>query len=30
MRGVRAVFVVYLAVVLMGIVYVTALGWLGR
>jgi hypothetical protein len=29
-RGVRAVFVVYLAVVLMGIVYVTALGWLGR
>ena len=30
MRGVRAVFVAYLAVVLVGIVYVTALGLMGR
>jgi hypothetical protein len=29
-RGVRAVFVTYLVVVLVGIVYVTALGLLGR
>jgi hypothetical protein len=29
-RGVRAVFVAYLAVVLVGIVYVTALGLMGR
>ena len=30
MRGVRAVFVLYLAVVLLGIGYVTALGLMGR
>lgn len=30
MRGVRAVFVLYLAVVLVGIGYVTALGLMGR
>jgi hypothetical protein len=30
MRGVRAVFVLYLAVVLVGIVYVTVLGLMGR
>jgi hypothetical protein len=30
MRGVRAVYVVYLAVILAGIVYCTALGLLGR
>ena len=30
MRGVRAVFVAYLLVVLLGIVYVTVLGWAGR
>jgi hypothetical protein len=29
-RGVRAVFVVYLVVVLVGIAYVTALGLMGR
>jgi hypothetical protein len=29
-RGVRAVFVLYLAVVLLGIGYVTALGLMGR
>jgi hypothetical protein len=29
-RGVRAVFVVYLVVVLVGIAYVTALGLTGR
>jgi hypothetical protein len=29
-RGVRAVYVTYLVVVLVGIVYVTALGLLGR
>ena len=30
MRGVRAVYVLYLAVILSGIVYCTALGLLGR
>ena len=30
MRGVRAVFIGYLVVVLLGIVYVTALGLMGR
>lgn len=30
MRGVRAIFVTYLVVVLVGIVYVTALGLMGR
>jgi hypothetical protein len=30
MRGVRAVFTLYLAVVVLGIVYVTALGLMGR
>jgi hypothetical protein len=30
MRGVRAVFFVYLAVILLGIAYVTALGLAGR
>ena len=30
MRGVRALFVVYLAVILLGIAYVTALGLMGR
>ena len=30
MNGVRAIFVVYLAVLFLGIVYFTALGWLGR
>ena len=30
MKDVRAVFVVYLAVILIGIVYVTALGLMGR
>ena len=30
MRGVRAVFLAYLLVVLLGIVYVTVLGWAGR
>jgi hypothetical protein len=30
MRSVRAVFAVYLAVILIGIVYVTALGLMGR
>jgi hypothetical protein len=29
-KDVRAVFVVYLAVILIGIVYVTALGLMGR
>jgi hypothetical protein len=29
-RDVRALFVVYLAVILIGIVYVTALGLMGR
>jgi hypothetical protein len=29
-RGVRAVFLLYLAVVLLGIGYVTALGLMGR
>jgi len=29
-RGVRAVFIGYLVVVLLGIVYVTALGLMGR
>jgi hypothetical protein len=29
-RGVRAIFVTYLVVVLVGIVYVTALGLMGR
>jgi hypothetical protein len=29
-RGVRAVYVVYLSVILLGIVYCTALGLLGR
>ncbi len=30
MKSVRAVFVTYLAVVVVGIVYVTALGLMGR
>jgi hypothetical protein len=30
MKGVRAVFVAYLVVVVIGIVYVTALGLMGR
>lgn len=30
MRGVRVVFVVYLAVILLGIAYVTALGLMHR
>lgn len=30
MRGVRAIFVTYLVLVLVGIVYVTALGLMGR
>ena len=30
MRGVRAMFVVYLVVILVGIAYVTALGLIGR
>ena len=30
MRGVRAVFIGYLVVVLLGIAYVTALGLMGR
>jgi hypothetical protein len=30
MRGVRAVYLIYLAVILVGIVYCTALGALGR
>ena len=30
MRGVRALFVGYLAVILLGIAYVTALGLMGR
>jgi hypothetical protein len=30
MRSVRAVFAVYLAVIVIGIVYVTALGLMGR
>ena len=30
MRGTRAVFVLYLVVILVGIVYVTALGLAGR
>ncbi len=30
MRGVRAVFAAYLVVVVLGIVYVTALGLVGR
>ena len=30
MRSVRAVFTVYLAVIMIGIVYVTALGLMGR
>ena len=30
MRSVRAVFVVYLTVIVLGIVYVTALGLMGR
>ena len=30
MRGVRMVFLAYLLVVLLGIVYVTILGWAGR
>ncbi len=30
MRGVRVVFVVYLAVIVLGIAYVTALGLMGR
>jgi hypothetical protein len=30
MRGVRAVYVLYLAVILAGIAYCTALGLLGR
>jgi hypothetical protein len=29
-RDVRALFVIYLAVILIGIVYVTALGLMGR
>jgi hypothetical protein len=29
-RGVRAIFVTYLVLVLVGIVYVTALGLMGR
>ena len=30
MRGVRAVFVLYLVVIVVGIAYVTALGLMGR
>ena len=30
MRGVRAVFIGYLVVILLGIAYVTALGLMGR
>jgi hypothetical protein len=30
MRGVRAVFILYLAVILVGVVYATALGLAGR
>jgi hypothetical protein len=30
MRGVRAIFAVYLAVIVIGIVYVTAVGLMGR
>ena len=30
MRSVRVVFVVYLALIVLGIVYVTALGLMGR
>ena len=30
MRGVRAIFVTYLVLVMVGIVYVTALGLMGR
>jgi hypothetical protein len=29
-KGVRAVFALYLVVLVVGIVYCTALGWLGR
>jgi hypothetical protein len=29
-KGVRAIYVLYLAVLFLGIVYFTALGWLGR
>jgi hypothetical protein len=29
-KGVRAIFIVYLAVILLGIAYVTALGLAGR
>ena len=30
MKGARAIYVLYLAVLTLGIVYCTALGWLGR
>lgn len=30
MRGVRVVFVVYLAVIVLGIAYISALGLMGR
>lgn len=30
MRGVRGVFVVYLAVIVLGIAYISALGLMGR
>ena len=30
MKGARAIFVLYLAVLILGIIYFTALGWLGR
>lgn len=30
MKGVRAVYVLYLVVLFLGIVYFTTLGWLGR
>lgn len=30
MKGVRAIYVLYLAVLFLGILYFTTLGWLGR
>ena len=30
MKGVRAIFALYLTVLIVGIVYFTAVGWLGR
>lgn len=30
MRNVRLVFAVYLAIIVLGLAYVTVLGWIGR